>query len=308
MAERVRLVVADDSPDLLSLMQEALQLEDYEVRTALNGQEALDLIHASPPDIVILDLCMPIKDGFAVCRELKADPAYHHLPIVIVSAAGAMDQKILGMDSGADDFITKPIRIPELLARIRMILRRTRQGLDANPLTHLPGNLSIQTRITEAIAAGGPLAVLYIDLNDFKAYNDAYGYDAGDRVIHATGRLLIEAARRSGCFVGHIGGDDFIAVTVPDRMETLSRELIAEFAALAPSFYREEDRRRGKILSQDRKGNTVEFSLLSIAIGVCHNALKPLTSYAQVSEIGAELKKFAKRSPGSHYELDRRKQ
>jgi len=310
MAENVRLVVADDSPDLLHLMRESLEAAGYDVRTAANGQEAVDLIREDPPDIVVLDLWMPIKDGFAVCRELKTDPVFHHLPIVILSAAGQLDNKIQGLELGADDFITKPVDIPELLARIRMILRRSQQGLDASPLTRLPGNVSIQRRIDEAIRGERPLAVLYVDLNSFKAYNDAYGYDAGDKVLQETGRLLMDAAKACGgpqYFVGHIGGDDFIVITDPERMEELSQRIITDFDAMSPSFYKDEDRSAGKIVSKDRQGQTREFPLLSVAVGVCHNRTRPLTSYAQVSEIGTELKKFAKREPGSRFIIDRRK-
>ncbi len=307
-----RLVVADDQEDLLAMMEDALTMHGFEIRTASNGKEALELIKKDPPDCVILDLFMPMMDGFAVCRELKADPLFQHLPIIILSATTDQGDKIQGLDSGADDFVTKPIDLAELVARIRMILRRTKQGLDANPLTRLPGNVSIQARISKDLASGNPLAVLYLDLNNFKAYNDAYGYGKGDEVLKATGKLVMETSKTLGSgkeFVGHIGGDDFILVTHPERMEELAKQIAARFDELAPSFYSAEDRARGKIVAKDRKGQQVEFPLLSIAIGVCHNNLKPLTSFAQVSQIGAELKKFAKAKEQirSSYVLDRRK-
>ena len=305
-----RLVVADDQEDLLAMMQDALEMEGYAVRTASNGQEALDLIRRDPPDLVVLDLWMPIKDGFAVCQEIKGDSSFQHLPVILLSAAANTDNRIQGMELGADDFVMKPVDLTELLARIRMILRRTRQGLDANPLTKLPGNVSISARVSKTIASKVPMAVLYLDLNSFKAYNDAYGYQAGDQVIKATAEVAVKAAQKLGGnqdFVGHIGGDDFIVVTVPERMEALAEEIMARFDARVPSFYKEEDAKRGNILSKDRKGNTVEFPLLSIAIGVCHNTLKPLENYPQVSAIGAELKKYAKTFDGSKYVIDRRR-
>ena len=308
---KTRLVVADDQMELLAMMHDVLEMNGYEVRTAANGQEALDLVRQDPPDVIILDLWLPIKDGFAVCKELKAHPLFQHLPIILLSAASDRDNKIQGMELGADDFVTKPVDLMELLARIRMIIRRNRQGLDANPLSKLPGNVSIQKRIAGAIASNKPLAVLYTDLNNFKAYNDSYGYDNGDRVIKATAELILDAVKRSGDeqgFVGHIGGDDFIVVTTPDRMETLSKDIAASFDKLAPSFYSDEDRARGKIRSHDRRGEPVEYPLLSIAIGVCHNTLRPLSSYAQVSAIGAELKSYAKRQEGSSYSIDRRRE
>ncbi len=306
---RPRILVADDEPDLLTVLKAALEKEGFAVETAVDGREALAAIRADPPDIAVLDLRMPILDGFSVCAELRKDPLYEHLPVIILSATATRDSKVTGLNLGADDFIAKPVDFLELLARIRMILKRTRQGLDASPLTRLPGNISIETRIAEAVSTGRPLAVLYLDINQFKAYNDAYGYDAGDRVLKATGLMLLRLAREdpgAGDFVGHIGGDDFILISTPERMEKLARRVIAEFDAMAPGFYKEEDRSRGKILSVDRRGKTQEFPLLSIAIVICHNARKPLTSYPQVSQLGAELKKHAKRRPGSAYVVDRR--
>ncbi|MEK7858875.1 MAG: response regulator [Elusimicrobiota bacterium] len=305
-----RILLADDEADLLVLMRETLERQGYDVATAEDGRVALATIRKDPPDIAVLDLNMPLMDGFAVCRELRKDPLFEHLPVIILSASGNRDAKVEGLDLGIDDFITKSVDIQELLARIRMILKRNRKGLDANPLTRLPGNISIESRIEESLEEGKPVAVLYIDLNQFKAYNDSYGYDAGDKVIKATGQLLLKVAREkdgSLDFVGHIGGDDFIVITDPERMEPMAARIIKDFDALVPSFYKEEDRKRGAIVSTDRQGNPREFPLLSLAIGVCHNAVRKLSSYAQVSQYGTELKKQAKTQPGSSYLIDRRR-
>lgn len=305
-----RILIADDEPDLLSLLSYTLEMEGFRVQTAINGNEALASIRQDPPDIAILDLVMPQKDGFEVCKEIREDPLLQHLPIIILSATATKASKVEGLNLGADDFISKPVEVAELMARIRMIIRRTNQGLDANPLSHLPGNVAIERRVEQALHEGKPIAVLYIDLNQFKAYNDSYGYDAGDKVIKSTGQLLLKVAREkdgSLDFVGHIGGDDFIVITDPERMEPMAARIIKDFDALVPSFYKEEDRKRGAIVSTDRQGNPREFPLLSLAIGVCHNAVRKLSSYAQVSQYGTELKKQAKTQPGSSYLIDRRR-
>lgn len=304
-----RILLADDEADLLVVMKDALQSQGFEVTTAADGEEALASIRRSPPDIAVLDLKMPQRDGFSVTRELRADPLFENLPVIILSASGTRDSKVEGLDLGIDDFITKSMDIKELLARIRMILKRNRQGLDANPLTRLPGNRSIESHVEEAVASGRPLAVLYVDLNQFKAYNDVYGYDAGDHVIRATAQLIVRLARDGGRldYVGHIGGDDFIVLTEPSRMEELARRIIAGFDALSPGLYNDEDRRRGKIVSTDRQGRIREFPLLSIAVGICHNQTRKLLNYAQVAQFGAELKKAAKSAAGSSYVVDRRK-
>ena len=304
-----RILIADDLPDLLQALKETLEREGFVVTAVPDGLAALESIRADPPDIAVLDFKMPRMDGFSVCRALREDPLLENLPVVILSASSSRESKVEGLNLGADDFITKPVDIRELLARIRMILKRTRQGLDANPLTRLPGNLSLESRIDRALGDNRPLAVLYVDLNQFKAYNDAYGYDAGDRVIKVLARILVDQVRAGGPadFIGHIGGDDFIALSTPDRMEDAARRVCAAFDEAVPSFYNEADRARKAIVSQDRQGNVREFPLLSVSIGICHNKDRALKTFAQVATLGAELKKAAKARPGSAYVLDRRR-
>lgn len=302
-----RILLADDLPDLLQAVKETLEREGYLVTAVGDGQAALDAIRADPPDIAVLDLMMPKLSGFEVCRALRADPLLENLPVVILSASGNRESKVEGLDLGADDFITKPVNIRELMARIRMILKRTRQGLDANPLTKLPGNLSIESRIETALAAKRPLAVLYVDLNQFKAYNDVYGYDQGDKVIKALARVLVDQIRSGGSdFIGHIGGDDFIILSTPRLMEEVAGRVCTAFDAIVPSFYSEEDNARGCIQATDRQGNKREFPLLSVSVGICHNKDRELKNFAHIAHLGAELKKAAKAKPGSAYVVDRR--
>ena len=304
-----RILIADDLPDLLQALKETLEREGFIVTAVPDGKSALEAIRAEPPDIAVLDLKMPRMDGFQVCRALREDPLLENLPVVILSASGSRESKIEGLDLGADDFITKPVDVRELLARIRMILKRTRQGLDANPLTRLPGNLSIESRIDRALAEKRALAVLYVDLNQFKSYNDAYGYDEGDRVLKALARVLVDQVRAGGPadFIGHIGGDDFIALSTPDRMEEAAAKICSSFDEIVPSFYSEADRARGSIVAKDRLGTEREFPLISVAIGICHNRERELKNFAQVAALGAELKKAAKTKTGSAYVVDRRR-
>ena len=233
---RARILIADDLPDLLQALKETLEREGFIVTAVDNGASALEEIRADPPDIAVLDLKMPRMTGFEVCAALREDPLLENLPVIILSASGTQDSKVAGLDLGADDFITKPVDVRELLARIRMILKRSRQGIDANPLTRLPGNLAIESRVERAVASGQPLAVLYVDLNQFKSYNDAYGYEEGDRVLKGLSRVLVDQLRGGAEFVGHIGGDDFIVLSSPEKMETLAAKICADFDAVVPSF------------------------------------------------------------------------
>jgi len=305
-----RVLLADDQTELLLLMKETVEAAGFEVFIASDGQEALKVIFETHPDIVVLDYNMPIKDGLTVARNLKDNPLFAHIPIMICTGVSEKHTKIKGLSMGIDDYLVKPMDMDELVARIRMILKRNKLVLDTNPLSKLPGNPSIQARVEREIQQGGPFAVLYLDLNNFKAYNDIYGFESGDRILKATANLLVKLTiqnENSRDFIGHIGGDDFIIVTEFERAEALAGRIVKAFDEIAPSFYGKEDRARGYIISTDRQSNIKKFPFLSIAIGIVHNMLRPLVSFAQVSNIGTELKKAAKNAENSSYIVDRRK-
>ncbi|NLO90379.1 MAG: response regulator [Elusimicrobia bacterium] len=306
-----KVLIADSQPVLLALMTEMLEKSGFEVVTAFDGDEAAERVRSCAPDIAVFDYDLPMKDGFALAQEMRSDSAFSNLPVVLLNALPDKHLKMKGLSLGVDDYLIKPVDADELVARIRMILRRTRQVLDANPLTHLPGNPSIQARIERELLRKTKFAVLYLDLNHFKAFNDVYGFDAGDRVIKSTANLIIEQTKKGGSsldFIGHIGGDDFIVVTSFDRAEELAARIAKTYDSVAPSFYTEEDRKRGYILGEDRQGQKQHFPFLSISIGVVHNKTRKITSLGQISQIGAELKHIAKMNsgPGSCYIMDRR--
>jgi diguanylate cyclase (GGDEF)-like protein len=191
-----------------------------------------------------------------------------------------------------------------------MILRRTVRSLDANPLTHLPGNTSIMEELQKCIDSKKIFAVGYADLDKFKVYNDKYGFEKGDEVIRDTARFLIKVIREktgSETFIGHIGGDDYVFIVDDTVMDDLCKILIKEFDEMAPRFYNEEDRQNGYIIGKDRLGNEIKTGLLSISIGIVSNATRDITHVAQISEIGAELKKYAKSFLKSNFVRDQRK-
>ena len=153
-------------------------------------------------------------------------------------------------------------------------------------------------------------AVCYVDLNKFKAYNDTYGFRHGDEVIRETARIIIRTIQEKGKpddFIGHIGGDDFVAVTSPEKSDEICEMIISEFDKAVPSFYNETDRKNGYILAHNRQGQEQKVPLLSIAIGVVSNTLKKIDHVAQIGEIGAELKAYAKNAENSSYVKDKRK-
>jgi PleD family two-component response regulator len=302
------ILVADDEDAMVLMLRDALTGADYGVVVAHNGEEAIEQLRKSPPDLVLLDVKMPKMNGYDVCRQIKSDVFLRHIPVMLLTAQAGVNSKVNGLEQGADDYMTKPFDLAELIARIRTLLRRTRLGLEANPLTRLPGNVTIETEILARIQNKTTFAVLYIDLNSFKAYNDTYGFVKGDDVIRETARLILTQSALAQGFVGHIGGDDFVVLTAPDQSELLCQSLIKAFDAKVPGFYTPEDRARGYVETKDRRGQAARFPLLSMAIGVVTNQLRPIASLGEVSKIGAEMKHFAKENKGSAYAIDRRRE
>lgn len=305
----IRILVADDDPDIRDVLKLTLSEERYEVIEAKDGEEAMKIITTKPLDLVLLDYKMPKMDGRQVCLKIKKDLLLRHLPIIMVTGRGEISDKVGGIDAGADDYLVKPFEPKELMARIRMILRRTQIDLEANPLTRLPGNVSILNELSRRLESKSLFAVCYVDLDKFKAYNDTYGFEHGDEVIKETARILIRTAQQYGNaedFIGHIGGDDFVVLTTPPKVDDICKKIIADFESTAPSFYNKTHRENGYIIAKDRKGNVQKIPLLSVSIGVVTNESRTIEHVAQIGEIGAELKAQAKRLERSNYLKDKR--
>jgi GGDEF domain-containing protein/CHASE3 domain sensor protein len=182
--------------------------------------------------------------------------------------------------------------------------------LDASPLTRLPGSVAIDNVLRKRISTGAPLAFCLIDMDNFKAFSDHYGYARGSELIKATAKMLESVITELGMeedFLGHIGGDDFVIITVPDRFPKLANAIIERFDNLIGGFYNDEDRVLGYIVANNRQGQEMNFPLMTISIAVVTNQYRELIDPLQVGEIVAELKEYAKSIPGSVYVVDKRR-
>lgn len=303
-----QILIVDDDQDIARILRFRLERKGYACQTAGNGLEALEVLDKTHPDLVLLDVMMPKMNGFETCQRIRQRRGWARIPVIMLTAKGGTIDKVTGISEGADDYVTKPFEFDELLARIQMILRRTQENMSANPLTGLPGNQVITRQLEAAIAAGRPFAACYADLDNFKAYNDEYGFEAGDRVLQQLAEILA-AVLRDGpdfAFLGHIGGDDFFFLTDLGSYETCCQQIIERFDAVIPSHYREEHRRQGFLEAQNRQGEKVCYPLMSLSIGVVTNSQRAFTDAMQVANLAAEMKKYAKGVGGSAYRVDRR--
>jgi diguanylate cyclase (GGDEF)-like protein len=303
------LLVVDDDPFIARLLEIELKAAGYDVRVASDGVQALDAAQQRCPDLVLADVMMPNMDGFELTRRLRQDPRTAAVSIIMLTARGLSADKLEGFAIGADDYIVKPFDTPELLARIRGVLRRSRDMRAQSPLTGLPGNVRIEEEIEGRLQQDIDFAILYADLDHFKAFNDHYGFLRGDEAIQSTARMIEELVDEMGKgqgFLGHVGGDDFVVVVPPTVAAEVAQAIAERFDEMAPDLYDPEDRARGFIEVIDRRGELQRFPRLSISIGVASTDKRAFRHYAEAVAIATEMKTFTKTSSGSSWAMDRR--
>lgn len=308
MSAKEKILIVDDEDFIRDVVSMSLE-DEYDIVEAENGQEGFEKIKEEMPDLVICDYNMPVMTGLDLCKKVREHPMFLNLPFIMLTGKGEVQDKVDGLEAGADDYIVKPFEPDELLARVKMALKRSVRDLDANPLSHLPGNVSIMNEVQNRIMRGEKYAVMYFDLNNFKALNDYYGFKKGDEIIKASARLLVEAVQQVGTeadFVGHVGGDDFVIITDCEHDIALAEFICKEFDLMAPNFYEEGDRLQGFIATKDRQGLEKHFAFVGIAVAIVTTEFRAFAHIGEIAQVGAELKKEAKKAEKSAYVKCRR--
>jgi diguanylate cyclase (GGDEF)-like protein len=223
-----RILVVDDHEDNVELLRARLEARGYQVEAARDGLEALERVDARPPDLILLDVMMPKLDGIEVVRRIKGNPLLPFIPIIMQTALETTEDKVEGLDAGADDYITKPIDFAELEARVKSLLRikalqeelaRANESLlrmsQIDGLTGVDNRRHIEERLTEmyehSARLNEPMAVVMCDVDHFKSVNDTYGHPAGDAVLRQVAEVLRETAREIDR-VGRYGGEEFLVL------------------------------------------------------------------------------------------------
>jgi len=292
-----KILVVEDESSLRTILKMQLEAAGYDVATALDGVEGLDKINSDQPDLVLLDVMMPRMDGCEVCRRLRASFLTSQIPVIMLTARGQLKDRLDGLDVGANDYLTKPYARQELLIRVRNILQWSRVQREANPLTGLPGNIAIEMELTHRIESGEEFAFLYIDIDNFKMFNDHYSYQDGDEAIKMTASIILDAVGSHGNatdFVGHVGGDDFVCVSIPTHARAVADEVVRVFDEKSPRLYSEEDRERGHIQVVNRQKVLTDVPLMSVTVAGITNVGREINHVGQLSDIAAELKRYGK--------------
>ena len=303
------ILIVEDEQDIALLVATTLETEGYVCHVASRGDDALDLALRVRPDLVVLDLLLPGLDGVEVCRLLRKDPRTASAGIIMLTARCSPIDRVTGLEAGADDYVDKPFDLRELVARVNTSLRRARRLRATSPLTGLPGNFEIESRLDSRIAGEEEFALLHVDLDGFKSYNDHYGFLKGDRAIVQTAHIVVSAAEDLGgadAFVGHIGGDDFVVVCGVDQAEAVAERITVAFDREVGDLYDNEDRDQGFIELTDRAGATHRHPMLTVSIGVASSRVRSFASSTEAAAVAVELKAFAKAVYGSVWRIDRR--
>ncbi|HVX38632.1 MAG TPA: diguanylate cyclase [Gemmatimonadaceae bacterium] len=264
-----RILIVDDHEDNVELLRARLAAWGYAPESAGDGEEALEKVEDSPPDLILLDVMMPKLDGIEVARRIKGNGELPFIPIIMQTALDATENKVEGLEAGADDYITKPIDFPELKARLNSMLRikrlqeeleeRERQLLEANErlrhmsqtdaLTGLDNRRHLEERLDEmfehARRLNEPFACVMCDLDRFKSVNDTYGHQAGDAVLKQFARILRNEVREIDR-AGRYGGEEFMLLlpgTVLDAAVTFAERVRKQVEAHTFSFDNTEIRR-----------------------------------------------------------------
>ena len=305
-----RILIVDDEPDLREILRMQLEFEGYRVLEASNGAEAVVVAKEQAPDLIVLDIMMPEMDGIEVVNRLRGSFATRNIPVILATAKCHDDDKVVGLASGANDYVTKPYNRNELMIRVHRMLEWSNEQRSVSPLTGLPGNHAINKAIRARLEQEQAFGMLQIDIDHFKAFNDYYGYGRGDEAIQLLAFIARDAVTRMGGpegFVGHIGGDDFVVLAPVDVAEEVGEEIVDRFRAESEMLYDPEDRERGFVEVLNRQHVADRFPLMSLTVAYVSTDRVPVTHMAQLIDIAHELKARGKGIPGSVIVGERRR-
>lgn len=306
-----KIYVLDKDDELKQSLNGFIKRED-EIKIKRFNPYDFDKILKSIPDILVIneDVLKEDESIIEICKKIRNDEENSITPIIVLSSNCDDNHIVEIMRNSVEFYLKKPISIEILYYCIKNIIRLLNSNRMVSPLTGLPGNVQIQAEMKKRLLANEKFAMLYFDLDNFKAYNDTYGFSNGDEIIKFTSRVIIKNVLKEEDeqnFVGHIGGDDFMAIVEGDNYESICQNIIAEFDTQISKYFNKEDFDRGYIESENRKGIVEQFPITSISIGVVEVTKEKFKNTLEIGEAGAAVKHLAKTIFGSTYVIDRRK-
>lgn len=310
MEEIKKILIISSDKNLREVLNFCFDGWGYEVFLRDFLIQDITLIKKISPDIIVIDVHSASKDQLEICRILKDEFPTNFIPIITLINKRQLKKQLLNLKYGVDDYLIKPPDPLDLRVRVEMAIKRAQYSFYATPLTGLPSGRIIEEALKDRLKKRASFSFGYVDIDNFKFFNDVYGYIKGDSVIMQTAYILYTTIKRFGNkddFIGHIGGDDFVFITTPEGYKEICRNFILIFDRIIPFHYSSEDRKQGFIITKDRTHKVKRISLMSVSIAVV-NKRNPSESVnlIEISERIAEIKRYLKSMPGSKFMSERR--
>ena len=297
------IYIIDDDESSILVFKELFK-NDADFKFISVTSDMIDVALKNIPSMIIINEDAIDVDIIDLCRKIRNDDDNIITPVIVVSSNDEVEHRINILRESIEYYIKKPVNEKYLYYTVKNVLRL----LTISPLTGLPGNVQIHAELKKRLANKEPFSVLYVDLDNFKAYNDVYGFLKGDEIIKFTAEVIVSCVHKNipeGSFVGHIGGDDFVAIVPTLQCDKVCQDIISIFDTNVLKFFTPEDIERGYIEVANRKGIIEQFPLTSVSIGVVVADVNRF--YNMLEEVGAQVKHAAKSVIGSSYSIDKRK-
>ena len=303
------IYIIDNTNKLITELKDLFKKEkDYKFKSVKTND--LDIALKDIPALIIIDEETTDEDAVTLCKKIRNNEDNSITPIIVASTIEDREHRLNVMKEGIEYYIKKPVDKEYMYYTIKNLLTLIYTNRRVSPLTGLPGNVQIQAELKRRLLRKTEFAVLYLDLDNFKAYNDVYGFLKGDEIIKFTANTIVRNVHSTDTtdnFVGHIGGDDFVAIVDHDCYEKICQQIIAEFDTGVLNYFTEADQEKGYLEVPNRRGVVEQFPLTSISIGAVVVDKMRYANILQIGEVGAQVKHIAKTTPGSTYIINRRR-
>ena len=306
MIQEIYIIDNDESslPIFRELFKDEKEFKFIGVKT-----EQINIALKNIPFLIIINEDSIDRDVAELCRKIRTDEDNKITPIIVVSSNIERNHRLDVLRESVEYYIKKPVDTDYLYYTVKNLNRLLNINRRISPLTGLPGNVQIHAELKKRLSNKEDFSVLYLDLDNFKAYNDVYGFLKGDEIIEFTAKTILKCIHEEfmeNSFIGHIGGDDFIAIVPSIHIDNICQSIIATFDKDVTNFFTDEDLEKGYIEVTNRKGVLEQFPITSISIGVVIAESGRFANILEIGEIGAQVKHMAKSVMGSSYAVDRR--
>lgn len=302
------IYIINDNTQDANQIQSLFKDESFKIKIVKTEQ--IDIALRNIPSLIIVDEDHLKRDIIEFCKTIRANEDNGITPIIVLSSNTEKKHRVSVLETAVEYYIKKPIDVDYLYYTVKNIMRLMYVNRRVSPLTGLPGNVQILAELKKRVMNEEEFAVLYADLDHFKEYNDVYGFLKGDEIIKYTAKTIVRnvhSLKGNHCFVGHIGGDDFVAIVSKTNYEQVCQNILAEFDKDIHDFFTKDDLERGYLEVENRKGIMEQFPLTSLSIGVVEADKGRFKNILEIGEVGAQVKHVAKTIMGSSYAIDRRK-